>query len=107
MRYYYKKDDNSGFLNLKSPLVDIPEGYTQITESEFNQLTNPPLTPEQEAEIERRQELMRCHSRLRELDYIGVKIATGRATREEYAEQIAEMDRLAARINELEVNSND
>lgn len=35
-------------------------------------------------------------------DYIGVKIAMGVATREEYAEQIAETERLRAEINELE-----
>lgn len=44
----------------------------------------------------------RCKAELRSLDYIGVKIATGRATREEYAQQIARMDELAQRINELE-----
>ena len=34
-------------------------------------------------------------------DYIGNKIATGRATIEEYADVIAEMDVKAARLNEL------
>ena len=40
--------------------------------------------------------------RLAELDYIGVKIATGRATAEEYADQIEEMDAAAKRINEID-----
>ena len=35
-------------------------------------------------------------------DYIGVKIATGRATVEEYATEIAEMTDKANRINEIE-----
>ncbi len=35
-------------------------------------------------------------------DYIGTKIATGRATIEEYATEIAEMTRLAERINAIE-----
>ena len=35
-------------------------------------------------------------------DYIGIKIATGRATAEEYASEIAEMQEKADRINELE-----
>ena len=35
-------------------------------------------------------------------DYIGVKIATGRATIEEYATEIAEMTEKANRINEIE-----
>ena len=34
-------------------------------------------------------------------DYIGVKIATGRATIEEYANEIAEMTEKANRINEI------
>ena len=41
-------------------------------------------------------------TKLAEYDYIGVKIAMGVATREEYAEQIAETERLRTEINELE-----
>lgn len=39
---------------------------------------------------------------LRDHDYIGIKIATGRATVEEYAEEIEEMKRKAERINEID-----
>ena len=35
-------------------------------------------------------------------DYIGTKIATGRATVEEYATEIAEMNEKAERINEID-----
>ena len=35
-------------------------------------------------------------------DYIGIKIATGRATVEEYATEIAEMKEKAERINEID-----
>ena len=35
-------------------------------------------------------------------DYIGVKIATGRATIEEYSTEIAEMTKKAERINEID-----
>ena len=35
-------------------------------------------------------------------DYIGVKIATGRATIEEYATEIKEMTEKANRINEID-----
>lgn len=42
---------------------------------------------------------MNAQSRLRELDYIGVKIATGRARKADYSEQIAEMEQLAEAIN--------
>lgn len=53
MRFYYKNKTNTGFLNLKSPLVD--ENYIQITEEEFNELTKPKTyepTEEQKAKIE-------------------------------------------------------
>ena len=54
------------------------------------------MTREQsEAEIRGLDQLMR------EKDYIGTKIAMGRATIEEYAKEIAESDRMAARKNEL------
>ena len=46
--------------------------------------------------------LTELRQRLDELDYIGVKIATGRATQEEYAAEIAEMETLAAEINAIE-----
>ena len=39
-------------------------------------------------------------------DYIGVKIATGRATVEEYATEIAEMTEKANRINEIDAMLN-
>ena len=39
---------------------------------------------------------------LKEHDYIGTKIATGRATVEEYATEIAEMTEKAERINEID-----
>lgn len=51
MRYYYKNKNNTGFLNLKSPLVD--ERYIQITEEEFNELTKQKEpTAEQKAKVE-------------------------------------------------------
>ena len=39
---------------------------------------------------------------LRDHDYIGIKIATGRATVEEYAKEIEEMKKKAERINEID-----
>lgn len=38
-RFYYKSKDNTGFLNLKSPMID--ENYIQITKEEFEELTKP------------------------------------------------------------------
>ncbi len=48
-----------------------------------------------ESEIRGLQQLMATH------DYIGTKIAMGRATREEYAEQIAQSEEWAQRVDEL------
>ena len=45
---------------------------------------------------------MQLKKKLADLDYIGVKIATGRATKEEYTEQIELMKVYANEINELE-----
>ena len=44
---------------------------------------------------------------LRKHDYIGVKIATGRATIEEYADIIALMNEKANRINEINESLNE
>ena len=42
--------------------------------------------------------------KLANYDYIGVKIATGRATKEEYAKEIAQMTEWANEINTLELS---
>ena len=39
---------------------------------------------------------------MRDNDYIGIKIAMGRATKEEYAEEIAKSEEWAQRKSELE-----
>lgn len=58
---------------------------------------NENMTREQiEAEIRAVDQLMKAN------DYIGTKIAMGRATKEEYAKEIAESEKLAERKNELE-----
>ena len=60
-----------------------------------------PYTPEELAERRLRAERAECERWLQEHDYIGIKIATGRATVEEYADMIAEMSIKAARIKEI------
>ena len=63
----------------------------------------PPKPTEEEL---KRQELVeekaQLETWLKEHDYIGTKIATGRATVEEYATEIAEMSEKANRINEID-----
>lgn len=62
----------------------------------------PEPKPYEPTELEKKQqELWETEQSLRDLDYIGVKIATGRATIEEYADEIAEMTRLADKVNKL------
>ena len=48
------------------------------------------------------QELWEYKNKLQSLDYIGVKIATGRATIEEYADEIALMNEYANKVNEIQ-----
>ena len=99
MRYYYKKENS--YLSLKSPLTD--KSFTEITEEEFNNANKAPeITPEHLAMQKNIMEINEYKAKLAALDYIGVKIATGRATREEYSEQIALMQQYADKINELQ-----
>lgn len=106
-RYYYKTIDNKNFLSLKNS-IDISKPingleYISITEQEFNELTKPKEpTVEQKSIIEKKSRIAELHRKLKELDYIGVKIATGRATREEYADKIALMSAYASELNLLE-----
>lgn len=67
------------------------------------------LTDEQKAEIAYQQKLRELESQIADvdaefktLDYIGIKIATGRAAIEEYTSEIERMTELADRKNELE-----
>lgn len=48
-----------------------------------------------------RQELWEIEQWFDKHEYIGTKIATGRGTREEYADEIAEMSNKAKRVDEL------
>ena len=62
----------------------------------------PPKPTEEELKRQALQtERTQLETWLNEHDYIGTKIATGRATIEEYATEIAEMTEKAERINEI------
>lgn len=87
-RFYYKNKNNTGFLNLKSPLID--KNYTQITEAEFNKLTRPPeLTEEQKVALEKARQIGELKSKLLATDYIVLKIAE--AIAENNSEQVAQL----------------
>ena len=108
-RFYYKNKDNTGFLNLKSPLVD--ENYIQITEEEFNELTKPKipeLTAEQKAAQEKARKIEEYKAYLEKTDYIVLKIAEAQSEgetstvsqlRDIYKEQLKERKRVRSLLN--------
>ncbi len=112
-RFYYKNKNNTGFLNLKSPLVD--ENYIQITEEEFEELTSPKEyipTAEEKASQEKAKKVAAYKKYLQDTDYIVLKmgeyLADGNteavtAIKTEYAEQLAKRKEAREKINELEV----
>ena len=110
-RFYYKNKDNTGFLNLKSPLVD--ENYIQITKEEFEELTKPKEpTAEQKAQAEKAKKVAEHKKYLQDTDYIVLKmgeyLADGNteevaAIKTKYAEQLAKRKEAREKINELEV----
>ena len=114
MRYYYKNKNNTGFLNLKSPLVD--ERYIQITEEEFNELTKPKVyepTAEQKAAQEKAKKIAEYKKYLADTDYIVLKIAEAQSEgetstvaqlRDIYKEQLAKRKEARDKINKLEAN---
>lgn len=107
MRYYYKNKDNTGFFNLKSPVVD--ENYIQITEEEFNELTKPKEpTAEEKAAQEKARKIAEYKKYLSDTDYIVLKIAEAQSEgetstvsqlRDIYKEQLKERKRVRALLN--------
>lgn len=89
--------------------IDCFKGrYTVRKISEIEQIHYEAMSEEEKAEHDLNQtrydlevKLTKCENELKKLDYIGVKIATGRATIEEYSEQIAYMNTLAEQINDI------
>ena len=109
MRYYYK-DNKGNLFNYKSECLQ--EGYIQITEEEFNELTNPKeLTAEQKAAYEKAKKIVEYKAYLEKTDYIVLKIAEALANNDtesvaalksEYAEELGKRNRARILINSLE-----
>lgn len=77
-RFYYKSKNNTGFLNLKSPLID--ENYIQITEGEFKELTNPKEpTAEEKTAQEKARKNAEYKKYLEDTDYVVLKISEAMA----------------------------
>ena len=108
-RFYYKKKDGKGFLNLKSPLID--DNHIQITEEEFNELTKPKEyvpTAEEKAAYEKAKKVAEYKKYLADTDYIVLKIAEAQSEgetstvaqlREIYKEQLKERKRVRSLLN--------
>lgn len=113
MRYYYKANDGKGFLNLKTPLEN-KDGYTQITEDEFNELTKPKipeLTAEQKAKLEKARQIAELKKNLADTDYIVLKMAEAIAENDnellnelklEYSVKLAQRKEWRYQLNNLE-----
>lgn len=111
MRYYYK-DNKGNLFNYKSERLQ--DGYIQITEEEFNELSKPKipeLTAEQKASYEKAKKIAKYKKYLQDTDYIVLKIgeclADGNteavtAIKTEYAEHLAKRKEARNKINELE-----
>ena len=108
-RFYYKSKDGKGFANLKYPLND--ENYIQITEKEFNELTEPKEqvpTSAQKAAYEKAKKIAEYKKYLADTDYIVIKIAerlaegdtsTVEQIKQTYSEQLKERKRVRALLN--------
>ena len=102
-RFYYKSKDNTGFLNLKSPLNDV--NYIQITEEEFNELTKPKEpTAEQKAKMEltktireKKALLNKYREDVEQVDLFGME-------RADYAEKKELCKQLVYELRELEAS---
>lgn len=113
-RFYYKNKNNTGFLNLKSPLID--KNYIQITKEEFEELTKPKVyepTAEEKAAQEKARQIAEYKKYLEDTDYIVLKmgecLADGNteavtAIKTEYAEQLVKRKEARNNINKLEAN---
>lgn len=87
-RFYYKSKDNTGFLNLKTPLVD--ENYIQITKEEFEELTKPKEyipTEEEKAAQEKARKNAEYKKYLEDTDYVVLKISEAMAEGNESLKQ--------------------
>ena len=90
----------------------LADGYTQITEEEFNELSNKRYEPteEQKAEIEKARQIAELKKKLDNTDYIVLKIAeaqsdgdteTVAALKTTYATELANRKAWREQINEL------
>lgn len=92
MRYYYKKGNS--YLSVKSPRG---EGYTPITEEEFNSHNQRTAVEADKNFIE----IQKLKAQLAKTDYKALKYAEGWYSEEEYAPVKAEREALREQIRQL------
>lgn len=92
MRYYYKKGNS--YLSVKSPRG---EGYTPITEEEFNSHNQRKAIEADKNFIE----IQKLKTQLAKTDYKALKYAEGWYSEEEYAAVKAEREALREQIRQL------
>lgn len=92
MRYYYKKGNS--YLSVKSPRG---EGYTPITEEEFNSHNQRKAVEADKNFIE----IQKLQAQLAKTDYKALKYAEGWYSEEEYAPIKAEREALREQIRQL------
>ena len=109
-------DENGGPITqtiTKTVRDGLEDGYTQITEEEFNELSNKRYEPteEQKAKIEKARRIAELKKKLADTDYIVLKIAEAQADGETekiaelkmtYATELANRKAWREQINELE-----
>lgn len=84
-------------------VVDVPKVEAVEEHDEVEDiLVYIPYTEEELTKRQLHKEKRELEAWLKEKDYIGVKIATGRATISDYQEEIAIMSEKAERINEID-----
>lgn len=99
----YKYKNTQEFCDEYSALADYcnNNGLTIEDKGDYYECVTPPAPPTPTAKELLERELATLEAWLRSKDYVGTKIATGRATIDEYAEIIEEMTAKANRINEI------
>lgn len=68
----------------------------ELTSEEIEQINNNKVI------LDKQQEIAELLKKLKKYDYIGTKIATGRATKEQYATEISQMTKWANEVDKLE-----
>ena len=93
--WYYKTADGKHWYQVTHQLTETD--LVEVTKAEWDQ-----HFAAERAKREKKHQIARLKSYLASTDYVACKIAEGEATKEEYAEVLAQRKATRLRINELE-----